>query len=91
MKGKSKNCKLKNYKDKKMQNEVHEESHKLLQCNTEPKTVASIKAVQEQMVETRAQMTNRPVENDKCSICRQEKETIMHYKTSCNGISKSSQ
>ena len=57
MKGKSKSCKLKKYKDKKMQSEVYEkldeESHRWLQCNIEPKKVASVIAVQEQMVETR--------------------------------------
>ena len=49
MKGKSTNCKLKEYKDKKMQSEVYakldEESHRWLQCNIEPKKVASIISV----------------------------------------------
>ena len=46
MKGKSENCKLKKYKDKKMQSEVYEkldeESHIWLQCNIKPKKVVSI-------------------------------------------------
>ena len=46
MKGMSENCKLKKYKDKKMQSDGHEkadeESHRYLQCNIEPKKVASI-------------------------------------------------
>ena len=58
MKGKSENWKLKKYKDKKIQSEVHEkldeESHRWLQCNIEPKKVASIIVVKEQMVETGA-------------------------------------
>ena len=63
MEVKSENCKLKKYKDKKMQCEVYEkldeESHRWLQCNIEPKKVASIIAVQEQMVETRTLKANR--------------------------------
>ena len=46
-----------------MQREVYEkldeESHRWLQCNVEPRKVASIIAVQEQMVETRAWKANR--------------------------------
>ena len=89
MKGKSKNCKLKEYKDKKMQNEVYakldEESHRWLQCNIEPKKVASIISVQGQIVETRAWKANRGLaaESDKCRICRQAKETVIHWLSGC--------
>ena len=51
MKGKSENCKLRKYKDKKMQSEVYEnldeESHRWLQWNIEPKKVESIIEVQQ--------------------------------------------
>ena len=68
-----------------MQREVYEkldeESHRWLQCNIESKKVGSIIAVQEQMVETRVWKANRcfPVESNKYSICRQVKETEMHW------------
>ena len=92
MKEKSENCKLKKYKIKKLRSEVYkkrdEESHRWLQCNIEPKKVASIIAVQEQMVETRVWKANRglPVESDKCRICRQAKETIMPWLSVCTGL-----
>ena len=58
MRRKSENCKLKKYKDKKMQSELYEkldeENHRWLQCNIELKKVASIIAGQEQVVETMA-------------------------------------
>ena len=58
MRRKSENCKLKKYKDEKMQSELYEkldeENHRWLQCNIEPKKVASIIAGQEQVVETMA-------------------------------------
>ena len=51
MKEKSENCKLRKYKDKKMQSEVYEnldeESHRWLQWNIEPKKVESIIEVQQ--------------------------------------------
>ena len=84
IKGKSENCKLKKYKDKKMQIEVYEKpeegSRRWVQWNIEPRRVASIIAVQEQMVEASAWKADRglPVESDKCRICRQAKETVMH-------------
>ena len=64
------------------------EKYRWIQCNIESKKVASIIAVQEQMVETRAWKTNRglPVESDKCRICRQAKETVMHRLSSCTRI-----
>ena len=85
MKRNSVNCKLKKYKGKNMPSEVYakldEESWRWIQCNIEPKKVASNKAVQEQMVETRTWKANRglPVERDKCKIRRQAKETLMHW------------
>ena len=43
--------------------------------------MASIIAGQEQMLETRAWKSNRdsPLESDKCGICRQAKEAVMHW------------
>ena len=95
MKRNSENCKLRNYKDKKMPSEVHEdlyqESHRWLQFNIEPKKVASPIAVQEHIVETWVQK----VESDKWWICRQAKESnplvIKIYKSSCNRISEKTQ
>ena len=57
-----------------MQSEVHEkldeESHRWLQCNKDPKKIASVIAVQEQMKETRELWANRGllVESDKCRL-----------------------
>ena len=92
MKGMSKNCKLKKYKDKKMQSDVHEkadeESHRYLQCNIEPKKVASIIAVQEQMVKTRLWKENRGlhVKSGKSRIYRKAKETVMHWLSICTRL-----
>ena len=80
MKGMSENYKLKKYKDKKMQSDGHEkvdeESHRYLQCNIEPKKVASIIAVQKQMVKTRLWKGNRGlhVKSGKSRICRKAKK-----------------
>ena len=67
---------------------LDEESHRWIQYYIEPKKVAPIITVQEQMVETRAWKANRglPVESDKCRICRQVKETVMHWFSSCTKI-----
>ena len=71
MRGKSENCKLVKYKDKKMQNkaseQLDEEKYRWLLCKIEPKKIASIIAVQEKMVETKVQRANRglPIEGDK--------------------------
>ena len=76
---------IKEVQRQKIQIEVYEkldeESHKWLQWNIEPKKVASIIAVQEKMVETRAWKTNivLPVEIDKYRVCRQDKKTVMHW------------
>ena len=57
-----------------MQSEVYEkldeESHRWLQCNKDPKKIASVIAVQEQMKETRELWANRGllVESDKCRL-----------------------
>ena len=102
MKGMSENYKLKMYKDKKMQSDGHEkadeESHRYLQCNIEPKKVASIIAVQKQMVKTRLWKGNRGlhVKSGKSRICRKAKKNsnalvISMYKTSCNDISEKTQ
>ena len=52
------------------------------------KKVVSIVSVQKQMVETRGWKTNRglPVEKDKCRICRQPKETVMHWLSGCTRL-----
>ena len=52
------------------------------------KKVVSIVSVQKQMVETRGWKTNRglPVEKDKCRICRQAKETVMHWLSGCTRL-----
>ena len=73
-----------------MQSEVYEkldeESHRWLQSNIGPKQVASIIAVQEQMVETRGYKANGdlPVEANHALVIRM-------YKTSCDGISEKTQ
>ena len=67
---------------------LDEESHRWLQCNIEPKKIVSVIAVQEQMVETRVLKANRglPVESDKWKICRQAKETVMHWLSGCRRL-----
>ena len=92
MKGMSENYKLKKYKDKKMQSDGHEkadeESHRYLQCNIEPKKVASIIAVQKQIVKTRLWKGNRGlhVKSGKSRICRKAKKTVMHWLLVCTRL-----
>ena len=75
-----------------MQSQVYEklgeESHRWLQCNIETKKVISIIAVREQMIETRAWKANRclHLESDKCGICRQAKETKIHWLSECTRL-----
>ena len=75
-----------------MQSDVHEkadeESHRYLQCNIEPKKVASIIAVQEQMVKTRLWKENRGlhVKSGKSRIYRKAKETVMHWLSICTRL-----
>ena len=66
-----------------------EKSHIWLQGNIEPKKLASIVAVQEQMVETRASKANigLPLKRDKCRICRQTKETVRYWFLGCARLS----
>ena len=78
-KGKSENCILKKYiqercKVKCMTNQM-KKNHICLQGNIEPKKFASIIAIQEQMVETRASKANigLPLKRDKSRICRETK------------------
>ena len=75
-----------------MQSDGHEkadkESHRYLQCNIEPKKVASIIAVQKQMVKTRLRKGNRGlhVKSGKSRICRKAKKTVMHWFSVCTRL-----
>ena len=75
-----------------MYEKLDEESHKWLQCNIEPKKVASVIAIQEQMLETTEWKASGslPVKSDKCTICKGNSNALVirMYKTSCNGISE---
>lgn len=89
MKQKAEEARVEKYKTKKMQSEVYERlegaSHGWLKCNVEPKKAASIIEMQEQMVETKGWKVLRgiEVENDKCRLCGESKETVMHILSGC--------
>ena len=77
------------YLEKRMQSEYYkyldEDCHQWLSCNIDPRKVSSIISMQEQMVETKAWKRNRgiAVENDKCRLCGQCAEGVMHLISGC--------
>ena len=77
------------YLDKKMQSDIYKEldesCHQWMKCNMDPKKVSAIINMQEQMVETRAWKRNRgiAVVSDKCRLCGQFVEGVMHLVSGC--------
>ena len=75
-------------KEKKMQSEIpskfDREDCQWLKCNTEPRKTASIFALQEQMIETKAWKKMRGlVDDDKCRLCGEFRETVQHLLAGC--------
>jgi len=64
---------------------MNEESHQWLKANDSPQKVAAIISMQEQMVETRAWKQSRglQVQSDKCRLCGEVRETVMHMLSRC--------
>jgi len=89
MRAKRRERRKETYLEKKMQSEIYkqldEESFQWMKCNIDPRKVSSIVNMQEQMVETRAWKRNRgiSVESDKCRLCGQRVEGVMHLVSGC--------
>ena len=89
IKKKRKKKRLDSYKEKKMQSQTYMkldiESHKWLTSNIDPKKVAAIVAMQEQMVETKAWKVHRGIggNNDRCRLCKEYQENVMHLLSGC--------
>ena len=71
------------FAEKALQSEIpskyDEADYEWLKCNTDPRKTASIFALQEQMVESRAWKKIRGlIEDDKCRLCGEYRETIQH-------------
>ena len=61
-----------------------------LKCNTYPRKTVSIFALQEQMVEPRAWKKIRGhIEDDKCRLCGEYRETIQHLLSGCKKLAGS--
>ena len=61
-----------------------------MKCNTDPRQTASIFAVQEQMVETKAWTLLRGLVNeDKCQQCGDFRETVQHLLSGCKKLAGS--
>ena len=77
------------YAEKKMQSDIYKgldkSCHQWMKCNIDPKKVSAIINMQEQMVETRAWKRNRglAVETDKCRLCGDAVEGVMHLVAGC--------
>ena len=67
-----------------------EADYEWLKCNTDPRKTASIFALQEQMVESRAWKKIRGlIEDDKCKLCGEHRETIQHLFSGCKKLAGS--
>ena len=82
------------YKEKEMQSEIFRKQD--AQCNLwleqklSPKKTASIISMLEQMVETKSWKFNRGlVENNKCRLCGEYKETVEHLLAGCKILANS--
>ena len=88
MKKQREKSRIEKYKEKKMQSKYYsadKENHEWIKGNNDPKKVAAIISMQEQMVETRGWKRSRglQVESDSCRVCGEEKETLMHLLSGC--------
>ena len=61
-----------------------------MKCNTDPRKTASIFALQEQMIETKAWKKMRGlVDQDNCRLCGECKETVQHLLAGCKKLAGS--
>ena len=77
--------------EKELQSEVHrqykEGDYAWLKCNTDSRKTASIFALQEQMIETRAWKKIRGlVKDNKCRLCGEYRETVQHLLSGCKKL-----
>ena len=73
-----------------MPSKYDEADYEWLKCNTDPRKTASIFALQEQMVESRAWKKIRGlIEDDKCRLCGEHQETIQHLLSGCKKLAGS--
>ena len=83
------------YKKKTMQSEAYqrmeEGDHQWLKCNNDPRKVAAIMEMQEQMVETAGWKASRglPVESNRCRLCKEQTETVYHWLSGCKKLAGS--
>ena len=82
------------FAEKALQNEIpskyDEADYEWLKCNTDPRKTASIFALQEQVVESRAWKKIRGlIEDDKCRLCGEHRETIQHLLSGCKKLAGS--
>jgi hypothetical protein len=89
MKAKRTEHRVKRYGEKPLQSDVFKRmahtDFQWMECNNDPKKVAAIINMQEQMVETAGWKTNRglPVASDLCRLCNDKKETVYHWISGC--------
>ena len=79
------------FAEKRLQSEVpsqyEEEDHGWLKCNTDLRKTASIFAVQERMIETRAWKKIRGlIAEDMCRLCGEQRETVQHLLSGCKKL-----
>ena len=83
--------KKRSFAEKRLQSEVpsqyEEEDYGWLKCNTDPRKTASIFALQEQMIETRAWKKIRGlIAEDMCRLCGEQRETVQHLLSGCKKL-----
>ena len=77
--------KQRSFEEKELQSEVPRQYKE--ECNTDPRKMASIFALQEQMIETRAWKKIRGLVNDdKCRLCGEYRETVQHLLSGCKKL-----
>ena len=68
----------------------NQQSNLWLEQNLTPARTASIMSMLEQMVETRSwKVTRGLIEDGKCRLCREQKETVEHLLAGCKKIANS--
>ena len=85
---------VEDYKTKEQQSNIYrkqeKECHIWLEENISPRKVASIMAMLEQMVETRAwKFTRGLIECSKCRLCKEYNETVEHLVAGCKHLANS--
>ena len=79
------------FAEKALQSEIpskyNEADYEWLKCSTDPRKTASIFALQEQMVKSRAGKKIRGlIEDNKCRLCDEHQETIQHLLSGCKKL-----